>query len=214
MISCARSLLWFAVRLFAQIVLVGAFRARVFGQRNMPLFGGLLLVSNHQSYLDPALLVIGIQRRINFMARRTLFRNKLFGMLISGLNAFPVSRGGRDIAAMREAVRRLKAGECLLVFPEGTRTLDGEIGRLQPGVSALAGRAGVPLLPVVIDGAFRAWPRGGLPRPYPIAASFGRLIGAEECRQLSRDELNARLRAEMLKLQSELRKYAIHAGGG
>ena len=140
-----------------------AFRVRVFGQLNVPRRGGVLIVSNHQSYLDPVLLSLGFERSVSFMARRTLFRNRAFGRLIAALNAFPVTRGGLDIAAMREAVRRLQNGECLVVFPEGTRTSDGKIAPLRPGILAIAERADVPIVPAVIEGAFEAWPRGSTP---------------------------------------------------
>lgn len=210
----ARRLLWNVSRLLTQFVFLLAFRARVFGQRNVPRTGGVLLVSNHQSYLDPVLLGLGVGRLVSYMARRSLFRNRLFGWLISALNAFPVTRGGRDTGALREAVNRLKAGWCLVVFPEGTRTTDGTIGELMPGLLTIAGRAEVPIVPVVIEGAFRAWPRGGLPGLHPIAARYGRPIDAEACRRMDRKELIARLRAEMLSLQSALRQSVIRSRDG
>ena len=210
----ARRLLWYVARLLAQFVFLLAFRVRVFGQRNVPRTGGVLLVSNHQSYLDPVLLGLGVGRPVSYMARRSLFRNRPFGWLISALNAFPVTRGGRDIGALRAAVNRLKAGGCLVVFAEGTRTTDGTIGKLMPGLLTIAGRAEAPIVPVMIEGAFRAWPRGGLPGLHPIAVRHGRPIDAEACRRMGREEFIARLRAEMLSLQSALRQGAIRARDG
>jgi 1-acyl-sn-glycerol-3-phosphate acyltransferase len=137
------------------------------------------------------------------MARRTLFRVAPFRWLITALNAFPVTRGGLDIAAMREAVRRLREGWCLVVFPEGTRTPDGRIAALRPGILMIAERADVPIVPAVIDGAFEAWPRGALPRPGKVTVSYGRAISPQERGRLSRDELVARLQTEMLRLQAE-----------
>jgi 1-acyl-sn-glycerol-3-phosphate acyltransferase len=95
-----------------------------------------------------------------------------------------------------------------VVFPEGTRTADGAIGRLQPGILVIAERSGAPVVPAVIEGAFEAWPRGRMIRPHPIAVSYGRPIGAEEYRRLGRGALVRLLRDEMVRLQEELRRRA------
>ena len=214
MTLCARRLLWNVSRLLTQFICLLAFRVRIFGQNNVPRTGGLLVVSNHQSYLDPVLLALGVARPVSYMARRSLFRNRWFGWLISALNTFPVTRGGRDTGALREAVNRLKAGGCLVVFPEGTRTPDGMIGELKSGLLTIAGRAEVPIVPVVIEGAFRAWPRGGLPGLHPIAVRYGRLIDTEACRRMDRKEIISFLRAEMSALQSALKQGAIRTRDG
>jgi len=209
-----RRLIWLTAQLSVRFLCILAFRVRVFGQLNIPREGGVLVVANHQSYLDPILLGLGDGRRtMNYMARRSLFRNPLFGKAIGLLNTFPVTRGGRDLAAMREAVNRVRAGACLAVFPEGTRSHDGEIGELHPGVLAIAERAEATVLPVVIEGAFEAWPRGGLPRYRPIMLMYGQPIPAETCRSMGRDKLMARVREEMLELRATLRKRMICARG-
>ncbi len=135
------------------------FPVRWHGAENVPLEGGCLLASNHQSFLDPPLVGICLRRQVHFMARSSLFRG-LFGRLITALNAFPVDRDRADPNTFREAIRRLKDGAALLIFPEGTRSPDGSLKPLLPGVGMLALRAGVPVVPVYIHGAFRAWPRG------------------------------------------------------
>jgi 1-acyl-sn-glycerol-3-phosphate acyltransferase len=181
------------------------FRVRVYNQNRVPAEGGVLIASNHQSYLDPILVGVGIERSISYMARRSLFRHPLFGGLIRALNTFPVERGGRDTAALREAVERLKSGWCLTVFPEGTRSHDGRIGRIHPGALLMAHRAQTPIVPAVIEGAFEAWPRHGPPRPGRILVGYGMPISAEEQSRLTRDELARRLHDDMLALQKELR---------
>ncbi len=205
-LTASRRLLWVVARAIFRMLFVLAFRVRVFGQLRVPRRGGVLIVSNHQSYLDPILLSLGFERSVSFMARRTLFRNPAFGRLIALLNAFPVTRGGVDTAAMREAVRRLQDGECLVVFPEGTRTSDGKIVPLRPGILALVERADVLIVPAVIEGAFEAWPRGSAPRMGEISVLYGSAIRPEEHRRLSRAELVERLQSELSRLQTELRK--------
>src|SRR5690606_31019997 len=104
-------------------------------------------------------------RRLNYLARQTLFDHKFFSKLINSLDAIPIDRDGFGIAGLKETMRRLKREEMVLIFPEGTRTRDGEIAPLRPGFYTLAKRCPVALLPVAVDGAFQSWPRGQkLPR--------------------------------------------------
>jgi 1-acyl-sn-glycerol-3-phosphate acyltransferase len=201
-----RRLIWSVVRLLSRFVFTLAFRARVLGQNRMPAAGGVLIASNHQSYLDPVLLAFALHRPVSYMARRTLFQNAAFRWLITSLNAFPVTREGVDITAMREAVNRLRGGWALLVFPEGTRTTTGAIGPIRPGILAIAERAHAVILPAVIEGAFEAWPRRSGPRPAPIWVKYGRPIRPDEYGRMSRDELTQRLQSELLTLQKELKK--------
>lgn len=125
----------------------------------MPRSGGVLLASNHQSFLDPAIIATCLGREVHFMARSSLFRVPGFGPLISSLKAFPVDRDRTDLRAIRSTVERLRGGAVVLVFPEGTRTRTGEVGRVKAGIGLLARRSGVPIVPVRITGAFEVWPR-------------------------------------------------------
>jgi len=197
---------WFCRRLtiFSFAIFFGI---RSLWRERVPESGGLLLVSNHQSYLDPPLAAVGLNRPVSFMARRSLFRNPLFRWLIRSLNALPISREGLDTQAMREAVSRLKRGEALLLFPEGTRTVDGSVGRLRGGFDLLARRAGVPVTPMAVDGAFNAMPRnGGGLRFVQLMAGYGRTITAEEVARLSREALQERVRDEIVRVLRELRR--------
>lgn len=167
--------------LFMRFLSQGAFalyfHGRVFGRQNVPKAGPVLLVCNHQSFFDPLSATCALHREGNYMARDNLFKNPLFGGLIRSVNAFPVKRGAGDIGAVKEILRRLKAGKVVLVFPEGTRTRDGSIGELNPNAMGLAKRARATVVPTVIDGAFEAWPRTQLlPSPWPTYVSYGEPI--------------------------------------
>ena len=150
------------------------FRIRCRGREHVPATGGGLVLSNHQSHLDPVLIGLACDRRLNYLARQTLFRFAPFRWLINSLDAIPLDREGLGIGGIKETLKRLKREELVLMFPEGTRTRDGEVGKLKPGFCALARRANVPLVPVAIEGAFNAWPRSQpLPLPAAIHIQFG-----------------------------------------
>lgn len=176
----------------------------MYGQHNVPLKGGVLIASNHQSYLDPILIGLGIERTVSYMARDTLFKNPIFGGLLGMLNVFPVARGQRDTRALRQAVERLQEGSCLTVFPEGTRSHDGRMGRMQPGALVVAGRAKVPIVPAMVEGAYEAWPRNSLPKFSRVLVAFGKPIWPDEQSRLTRDQLTQRLIDDMKVLQKEL----------
>jgi len=157
------------------------FRGRVFGVRHVPRSGGVLLVCNHQSFFDPVLAGVGLRRECHYMARDTLFRQPLFRRLIQYLNAFPIKRGTADVGAVKETLRRLKAGALITTFPEATRTHDGSIGPMQPGVVLIARKARVPIVPTLIWGAFEVWPRHRLlPRPGRIVVAYGEPLTPEQ----------------------------------
>jgi 1-acyl-sn-glycerol-3-phosphate acyltransferase len=180
---------------------------RVYGRHNEPAAGGVVYISNHQSFLDPMLVGFGLVRPLNYMARSTLFDTPGLNHLMSSLNAFPVKRGKADTGALKEAMRRIKRGGQVLVFAEGTRTEDGRIAPFLPGVSLLAQRAADWIVPVVVDGAFEAWPRTqSLPSLGNIAVSFGQAIPQQEAKSFKSAELVEHIRQIMIKMQSDLRQ--------
>ena len=153
--------MWYSsMRLLGWSLIPALFRLRVFGRENLPENGGVLIASNHQSYLDPVMATLGLKRQVDFMAREELFRVPGFGAFIRSLGAFPVKPGARDTAAIRRAVDRLRNGSTILIFPEGTRSFDGSLQPLLPGFTIIAARSQAPVVPAVIYGAHRAWPRG------------------------------------------------------
>jgi 1-acyl-sn-glycerol-3-phosphate acyltransferase len=179
--------LWYAYcRGLCRIFFVAFFGIRSFGYKNIPTKGGALLACNHQSFLDPMAAGSCVRRQVHYLARDSLFRKPGFGWLIRSANAFPVKRGAADLAAVKESLRRLKDGQLLLLFGEGTRSHDGRIAPLQPGMAMMARRTKVPLIPVVIDGAFEAWPRNKkIWSLHTIRVMYGKPITTEQIAPLS-----------------------------
>lgn len=125
------------------------YHIRVEGKENIPKHGGVVYASNHMSYADPGLVALLCPfQRCNFIAKEELFRNKLFGVLIRGLGAFPVTRGSGDTGVIDEAIRRLEKKRNIVIFPEGTRSKDGRVGRGKTGVALIAAKTGVDVVPV------------------------------------------------------------------
>ena len=181
---CWYDFLWVSCRAFALVV----FRMRRAGVENIPSTGGGLILAHHQSHLDPILVGLSINRRLYYVARQTLFRNPLVRWLIQAVDTIPIDREGSGLAGLKATLRHLKDGELVVLFPEGTRTPDGEVQRLKPGFSALARRAEVPIIPVAMDGAYDAWPRSArFPRPIRIALVIGEPLAPEEIARLSDD---------------------------
>lgn len=150
--------LWKLAQCFCRIVTTCCFDLKVFGIRHVPKDGAVLLVANHQSYLDPVLVGVRLPRPLSYIAKSELFENRHASRLLRWLNGFPVRQGTVDIGAVRETIARLRSGHALTIFPEGSRTSNGEMLPIERGVGLVVRRARVPVIPVVIDGSYRAWP--------------------------------------------------------
>ncbi len=195
-----------ACRFACQWFYVLCFRGRVFGLHRVPKTGGVLLVSNHQSYLDPVLVTLALPREGNYMARASLFGNRLFRGLIVSLNAFPIRPGTADISAVKEVLRRLRDGKLVVAFPEGTRSEDGRIRPFHAGVASIAMKAHVPIVPTLIEGAFDAWPRRHkLPRPANVWVEYGEPLIAPPRSQTDAEQFAAELADRLRAMQSALR---------
>ncbi len=132
----------------------------VMGRDNIPKKGGLILASNHISYLDPVVLGTSIDRKIYFMAKKEIFDNIGGSFILRNLNAFPVDRTKADITAFKKAITVLKEGKILGIFPEGARSSSGGLQDLKLGVLKIAQKAEVPVLPVGIIGTNKIYPPG------------------------------------------------------
>jgi len=203
-----RANVWYQFsRRFVQMSISLLWKVRVYNRHFEPADGGVVYIGNHQSFLDPVVMSMALRRPMNFMARDTLFRFPGFKQLIGSLNSFPIRRGTADISAMKEAMRRLKAGRQIMVFAEGTRTRDGRIGPVLPGVALLAQRAAKWTVPVVIDGAFEAWPRTqALPSPGHVVIQYGHPIPQDEARKLKAQALVDHVREILIDIQTDVRR--------
>jgi 1-acyl-sn-glycerol-3-phosphate acyltransferase len=167
------------------------FGLRLRGVQHIPREGAVIIVPNHQTYADPALVTIPVRRPIYYMAWSRLFDIPVFGAFIRILRAFPVQIESSDPKATRDAVRLLQDGHAVMIFPEGQRSDDGTVGRFKPGAFRLATTLDVPILPVTIAGAHASWPRGRIvPRPAHITITYHPLLNADkslEPREAARD---------------------------
>ncbi|MDX1682900.1 MAG: lysophospholipid acyltransferase family protein [Phycisphaeraceae bacterium] len=211
-IPWVRRVWWHLLAAFCRIWFVTCYGYRYAGDRKIPRDRPVLVVSNHQSFFDPIIIGLLLGRPFWAMARTTLFDPPGFGWLIRSLNALGVRRGVGDRSALRDAGKILKAGETLLVFPEGTRSRDGTTGTFARGVALMWRQADCVVVPVGIAGAFDVWPRS---RAWPrltgtIAAQAGEPIPVSELTDSEGDEErppHERLqrRVEALRLQARRR---------
>jgi 1-acyl-sn-glycerol-3-phosphate acyltransferase len=152
------------------------FSFRVIHRERMLNEGGVILAMNHQSYLDPPLAGICCDRPIYFLARKTLLEWPILGPIFPSLNVVSVDQERADMSALKTVIRLVKAGHCTVVFPEGSRTLDGNLQPAQPGLGLIIAKTLAPVVPMRIFGAREAFPRGGRPRPHPITIVIGEPI--------------------------------------
>ncbi|MGO9113907.1 MAG: lysophospholipid acyltransferase family protein [Thermoguttaceae bacterium] len=206
--------LWYQfLRLLIYLTGILAYGVRYRGRENIPKNGPVLVVSNHQSHFDPPLVGTGCTRRMNYLARETLFQIKPLGWLIGTVDAIPIDRDGLGLNGIKESLRRLKRGEMVLIFPEGTRTRDGEIAPFRPGFTMLAARSKAWILPVAIEGAFDAWPRSQkLPSLGTIHVFYGQPIPPEEVAGCDERGLVAEVERRVRQCQADLRKHPAFAG--
>ncbi len=180
--------LW--LRFLARMIASLLFSYRTEGRHHLNVPSGAMLLSTHQSMMDPVFVGLASNRRLNYLARKTLFKNSAFAFLIKTLDAIEIDRDRGGLSGLKEMLKRLQRGELVLMFPEGTRTLDGKIGTIKPGFLPIARRSEVPLIPIAIVGAFECLPRGSaFPRRHPVSVVVGKPLLFEEYSSLEDDQL-------------------------
>lgn len=154
------------------------FRGEVIGLENLPREGSFLIAANHASFLDPPLIGSQVQRQIAYFARKTLWKPGFASWWLDTVGTIPVDRdGGQDVSAIKRVLRALKEDKGLILFPEGTRTTDGNLQPPKAGVGLICCRAQVPVIPARIFGSYEAMGKGGgLRLGTPVNIVFGQAI--------------------------------------
>jgi len=167
-------LLYVILKALAFFLLRVGFLIEVRGRRHVPKEGGVIVVSNHCSNMDPVIVGAVLPRKLYYMAKEELFKIPFLRKLITSLGAFPVKRGEGDVKALSKVAELVRSGNAVLLFPEGSRSEDGRVGKFMHGASYVALRTGAPVLPVAIKGSFEAMPRGSsFPKPTRIKVEVG-----------------------------------------
>ena len=183
----------------------GYFRWRVFNPERVPLKGGVIIASNHASFLDPPLVGSGLKRDINYLARESLFRFPGIGALLRSWNSVPVDRDGGGAAGLREILNRLHAGGAIILFPEGTRTKDGKLQPARSGIGLTVIKSNVPVVPVRTFGTFEAFGRDHkFPRPIRVAVKYGEPLRLEKLRAEAKECSKARLKEIYQEVADEI----------
>jgi len=156
---------YYVVKAIGWLLLKIFWRMEVIGTENVPERGGVIIASNHVSYLDPIVLGASTKRKINFIAKKEVFNNIFSSIFLKSLNAFPVDRKKIDMPAFKKTISILERGGILGIFPEGTRSINGELQELKLGVVKIAMKAGVPIIPVGIIGTHKIYPHG---KTFPV----------------------------------------------
>jgi 1-acyl-sn-glycerol-3-phosphate acyltransferase len=152
-------MIYAAGKFFFWVFLKSFFGFKVTGKENIPSAGGFIVAGNHVSYLDPIVFGVACPRPLSFMARDTLFRNRFSAWLLRRVNVFPLRRNSADVGAIKEALRRLKYGGGILLFPEGTRSSGGLMKEGFEGVGFLARKSALPVVPMFVRGTQEALPK-------------------------------------------------------
>ena len=168
-------------RLILLVILKLFFRFEAKGREFIPKKGGFILAANHVSYLDPIAIGAGCPRTVHFMAKDGLFEYPLLKSWLKAVGVIPVKRNSADTSAIKQALRLVRCGESLGLFPEGTRRTEADMYlNPEPGVGFLAAKGGVPVIPVFIAGTFKAMPRQARSLRFArISVHFGKEIHIE-----------------------------------
>ncbi len=191
--------------IFFRAVFAIYFRWRTFGAENVPMNGGVILASNHASFLDPPLVGAGLKRGINFLARESLFRFPIMGAVLRSWNVVPVDREGGGAKGLKNILDRLLNGAGIILFPEGTRTKDGQLQPARSGIGLTVIKSTAPVVPVRVFGTFAAYGRNHkFPRPHRLVVKYGRPMNFEALRAEAKTCDKMRLKAIYQQVADEI----------
>ena len=200
---------WYQLcRTCCQVSLDVLARPRCDGRGNVPKSGPVLIVSNHQSYLDPPLIGSRITRRLNYLAKKELFHSKLFGALIRSVDAISLDQKGIGFQGIKETLKRLRNNEAVLIFPEGMRSLDGELNPFRKGYINLAIKTSAAIVPMALDGAWAMYPPH---QKFPhfckprVRVRFGEAITPDDYKGMNEEELHNLVEEKVRALFAEIR---------
>jgi 1-acyl-sn-glycerol-3-phosphate acyltransferase len=148
---------YFIINFIVNLWVICSFRIKIIGLENIPKIGGVILCSNHSSLLDPLVLRAKVKRKINFMAKKELFANKLFTYALNKFGVFPVDRNKNDFTAYKKAISIIREGKVLGIFIQGTRQKD--IDNAKDGAAMFAIKSGAPVIPIAIISNYKIFSR-------------------------------------------------------
>jgi 1-acyl-sn-glycerol-3-phosphate acyltransferase len=199
---------WMFVRGIARSI----FHLKIINEDNIPGKGGFIVACNHISLADPPLVGISIKRPVHFVAKKELFRNRLFGGLIRGLNAHPIRRNAIDRQALELTTRLLREGNGIIIFPEGSRSKSGQFRPAKPGIGMIARKLSAAVVPAYISGSNHLkncfWGREKLVIIFGKPLDSGVVVNYDNSKEGYRklaDDIMARIK----ELKDELRKKSI-----
>ena len=168
---------------FFRLMYATYFRWQVFNPERVPLTGGVILASNHASFLDPPLVGSGVKRPINYLARESLFRNPIAGWVLRNWQAVPVDRDGGGARGLKAILNRLFDGGAIILFPEGTRTKDGKLQPAQSGIGLTVIKSEAPVVPCRVFGTYECYSKKWkIHKPIRLAVKYGKPMMFEKLR--------------------------------
>jgi 1-acyl-sn-glycerol-3-phosphate acyltransferase len=181
------------------------FHWRVFNPERVPVSGAVILASNHASFLDPPLVGCGLHRECTFLARDTLFRYAPTRWLLTKWQAVPIDRDGGSPTGMKRILEALRRGRAVILFPEGTRTRDGQLQRVRSGVGLIAAKTDAPVVPVRVWGTFEAYGRDvKFPKPRRVTVKYGQPLYFRELRAEVKNCSKERLKEIYQQIANEI----------
>ena len=206
----SRLVVYSIIKILTSIIFPAFFWCRIYGKKNL-IPGPAIIASNHQSYLDPPALANASPEKVVFLARRSLAKGPILKWLYRNMNTILLSPEEPELSVFKRVLQRLGQGEKVVIFPEGTRSPDGQLQPGRTGLGFLVTKAGVPVVPTYIYGTFRAYPPGrGLVLPTKVMVAFGEPISfSDEMDGKSKKEHYSHITETVMSEIARLRQFCI-----